>query len=307
MKRRNFMKRSLVGAGGILTGFGAGSAVAQAQGKHDAFATVTLGETGIEVSKVGMGTGVSAIMRESNLTRFGKEHSVGIIRTAFDRGVRFFDAADSYGTHPFVSTALKSIPRKEYALSTKIWWAEGGIPEKERAPADVLVERFMRELNTDYIDLVQLHCLTASNWNTQLSDYMEKLAQLKQKGVIRAHGVSCHSLNALKTAAKEPWVDSVHARINPYAASMDVETPEEVSKVVTVLKEVHDQGKGVVGMKIIGEGRFGTSDEKRNRSIGFALNLGCLDTMVIGFEKESHIDDVASRVEKATVSNNPAA
>ena len=123
---------------------------------------------------------------------------------------------------------------------------------------------------------------------------MDGLAKLKDKGVIRAHGVSCHSLAALETAAAEPWVDSVHARINPYGMSMD----DKPDKVVPVLKKLHAAGKGVVGMKIIGEGRLRNDAEKRDESARFVLGLGCVDVLNIGFEKTEEIDDFAGRVRK---------
>jgi predicted aldo/keto reductase-like oxidoreductase len=123
---------------------------------------------------------------------------------------------------------------------------------------------------------------------------MNSMAKLKEKGVIRGHGVSCHSLEALETAAKEPWVDSVHARINPYGMVMDG-SPE---KVAPVLKKIHDAGKGVVGMKIIGEGRLRDDDEKRHESVRYVLGLGRVDILNVGFEKIEEVDDFASRVRK---------
>ena len=123
---------------------------------------------------------------------------------------------------------------------------------------------------------------------------MDGLAKLKDKGVIRAHGVSCHSVAALEAAAAEPWVDSVHTRINPYGMRMD-DKPE---KVVPVLKKLHAAGKGVVGMKIIGEGQLRNEPEKRDESARFVLGLGCVDILNIGFEKIEEIDDFAGRVSK---------
>jgi aryl-alcohol dehydrogenase-like predicted oxidoreductase len=209
-----------------------------------------------------------------------------------------FDLADLYGTHPYVVSALNKIPRQDFSIVTKIWWRPGGIPEKERPDADIVVERFLKELKTDYIDLVLLHCVEAATWPKDLSKQMEILANLKKKGLIRAHGVSCHSLPALEAVVNEPWVDSVHARINPYGVSMD--GPAE--KVAPVLKRIHETGKGVVGMKIIGEGRFRNDDERRDKSVDFALRLGCVDVLNVGFEKTEEIDDFAKRVQRVSLS-----
>ncbi len=302
IKRREFIAASLAGVGGLLAGPGVGAFVEAAARKYDPFDRIALGKTGIKPSRVVMGTGVSGWMRESNLTRLGKERFEALLRNAYERGVRLFDCADLYGTHPYIIPGLKGIPRENFAIQTKIWFSEGGIPDEERPPADVVVERFLKELNTDYIDIVLMHCVVSPNWPTELSDQMGLLDKLKQKGVIRAHGVSCHTLDALKACVNESWVDSVNARINPYAKVMDVEREEDVPKVVSVLKDIHAAGKGVMGMKLVGEGSFRNDPEKKNRSIEFALKLGCVDTMIVGFEKEQEIDDFASRVRQVPVS-----
>jgi predicted aldo/keto reductase-like oxidoreductase len=158
----------------------------------------------------------------------------------------------------------------------------------------VVVERFLKELDTDHIDLLLLHCVTSATWPEELRKQMDILSKLKDQGKIRALGVSCHSLAALEAAADEPWVESVHTRINPYGMSMD--GPPE--KVVPVLKKIHDAGKGVVGMKIIGEGRLRNDDEKRDASVKFALQLGCVDVLNVGCENIGEVDDLAARVRK---------
>ena len=205
-----------------------------------------------------------------------------------------FDLADLYGTHPYIIPSLQGIPRDRYAICSKIWFRPGGIPEAERPDADVVVQRFLKEIGTDYLDLVLLHCVESGAWPDELRKQMDILAKLKEKGVIRAHGVSCHSIPALEAAANEPWVDSVHTRINPYGMSMD--GPPD--KVVPVLKKLHAAGKGVVGMKIIGEGRLRNDPERRDASARFVLELGCVDVMNVGFEKVEEIDDFAARVRK---------
>lgn len=261
---------------------------------HDPYERVALGNTGLKFSRFCMGTGVRGGNRQSNHTRMGKEKLEALFNGAYDRGVRWFDLADLYGTHPYLIPALRTMPRDQYGVISKIWFRPGGIPEKERPNADVVVERFLKELGTDYIDLVLLHCVTSAKWNEELTQQMELLAKLRQKGLIRAHGVSCHSLEALQTAAREPWVQSVHARINPYGDSMD----GKVEQVVPVLKEIKAAGKGVVAMKIVGEGKYRNDEEKLNHAARFVMELGCVDLLNIGFEKAEEIDDFASRVRK---------
>jgi aryl-alcohol dehydrogenase-like predicted oxidoreductase len=248
----------------------------------------------LKFSRFCLGTGVHGGNRQSNMTRMGEEKSEALIHAAHERGIGLFDLADLYGTHPFLLPALKGLPRDRFGIVSKIWFRPGGIPDKERPNADIVVERFLKEIGTDYLDLVLLHCVESATWPDELRKQMEILAKLKEKGVIRAHGVSCHSIDALEAAANEPWVDSVHTRINPYGMSMD----GPVDKVVPVLKKLHAAGKGVIGMKIIGEGRLRNDEEKRDASARFVLGLGCVDILNIGFEKPEEIDDFAARVRK---------
>lgn len=304
MKRRDFLAKSIAGAGGLLLGAGLAPAMTPKGGVYDPYERVRLGKTKIKVSRVGLGTGMRGGGRQSNHTRMGQEKFNALTRGCHERGIRLFDVADMYGTHPYLAVALKQMPRKDFAISTKIWWRPGGIPEKERDPADVLVERFLKELKTDYVDLVLLHCVVSEKWPSELSDYMNALAKLKKKGLIRAHGLSCHSLPALAASVNEAWVDSVHARINPYAAKMDIKNIEDVPKVEAVLKALRKNGKAVIGMKILGEGTFRDSDEKRDKSIKYALESGCMDAMVIGFEKINEVDDFAARVRKVQLKAN---
>jgi len=294
IQRREFIKQSALGVSGMLTGVQLGQAAESKPACFDPYETLPLGQTKLKVSRFCLGTGMTGGNRQSNQTRLGKAKFEGLIRGAYERGIRVFDLADLYGTHPYLLPALNGIPRDNYQLVSKIWFRPGGIPEKERPDADVVVNRFLKEIGTDYLDLVLMHCVTASNWPEGLRKQMDLLAKLKDKGVIRAHGVSCHSLAALETAATEPWVDSVHARINPYQMTMD-DKPE---KVVPVLQKIHAAGKGVVGMKIIGEGRLRNDPEKRDESARFVLGLGCVHVLNIGFEKLEEIDDFAERVRK---------
>ncbi len=305
MKRREFLARSVAGVGSMLLGARLSAAPQQKVETFDPYELVPLGNTKIKVTRVGLGTGMRGGGRQSNQTRMGKEKFSALAKACYERGIRLFDAADLYGTHPFLADALKKMPRSEYVLVSKIWWRPGGLPEKQRPDADIVVQRFLKEIKTDYIDLILLHCVSSARWPEELSKQMDILAKLKQKGIIRAHGVSCHSLPALQACVNEPWVDSVHARINPYAVKMDVKTVEEVPKVEAVLKSLHKQGKAVVGMKIIGEGQFRDSDEKRDNSIRYVLNLDHVDTMVVGFEKIEEVDDFAARVRKRRINQNP--
>jgi aryl-alcohol dehydrogenase-like predicted oxidoreductase len=292
--RRQFLTRTALGLGSALLAPQLLAATKPAATYFDPYERVALGKTKLNVSRFCLGTGVRGGNRESNHTRMGKQKFEALIRESHDRGVQMFDLADLYGTHPYVIPALQGIERDKFQVVTKIWFRDGGIPEKERPNADVVVERFLRELKTDYIDLVLLHCVVSPKWPEELRQQMDLLAKLKEKGVIRAHGVSCHSLEALAACATEPWVDSVHTRINPYGVKMD----GPADQVVPVLKRIHAAGKGVVGMKIIGEGEFRNSEEKRDASVKFVLGLGCVDVLNVGCENIGEVNDLAARVKR---------
>jgi aryl-alcohol dehydrogenase-like predicted oxidoreductase len=294
IKRREFIKQSAIGAGGILVGARLGAAENADVKYHDPYAVVPLGKTDLKFTRVCMGTGSHGYQRSSNQTRKGAGAFAKLIRDAYDRGIRTFDTADLYGSHQGVAAGLTGLPRDSYSVISKIWWSGGGIPDDDRPDADVVVARFLKELKTDHIDLLLLHCVTDSDWPQQLRRQMDILSKLKSQGKIRALGVSCHSLEALQAAATEPWVESVHARINPYGMSMDGSADE----VVPVLKKLHAAGKGVIGMKIIGEGRLRNDDKRRDESVKFALGLGCVHILNVGFESVTEMDDFAARVRK---------
>src|SRR3954452_20158497 len=180
IQRREFLKRSALGMGGMLAGARLARAAESIPLRFDPFEAVPLGKTSVKMSRVCMGTGMRGGGRQSNQTRAGKEHFEALIKGAFDRGVRVFDLADLYGTHPYLIPALKGIPRSEYQIISKIWWRPGGIPEADRPNADIVVPRFLKELGTDYMDLVLLHCVESPTWPDELQKQMGILASFKQ-------------------------------------------------------------------------------------------------------------------------------
>ncbi len=262
---------------------------------------IKLGKSGIETSLLGIGTGVHAGNRTSFLTKQDKQKSLDLLHHAYDLGIRNFDCADSYGTHGIVAEALAKKDRKEYTLTSKIWVRGGGIPEPERPDANIVVDRFRKELKTDYIDLVQIHCMVDENWTETQKKQMDILENLKAKGIIKAHGVSVHSLDAMKAAVKSPWVDVLHARINPYGMAMDKPDPKEV---VEVIQQLHKAGKGVIGMKLVGDGNLRNDSKKIDDSLRFVLGLGCVDMMIVGFEEKEQIDNYIGRIEKSLAEIN---
>lgn len=296
LDRREFVAGALAGAGLLAAGCLEAQAQPPARPSIDPFQMRKLGKTGIKVSLIGLGTGMSGFNRQSNHTRMGREKFNKLVQHAYERGVRLFDCADIYGTHTYLAEALQGVPRKSYAISTKIWYHQGGIPEPDRPEPRVFVERFLKELKTDTIDLVLLHCMQSGDWQSQMERHMEGLEELKRQKVIRAHGISIHNLDAMRAAVGSKWVDSCHVRINAFGDSMDDRDPE---KVVPVIKDLARAGKGVIGMKLAGEGRYRNAPEKRLASVRYALATGAVDAMVVGCETPDEIDDFAALTHQA--------
>ncbi|MCS6830599.1 MAG: aldo/keto reductase [Armatimonadota bacterium] len=290
MTRREFLGTVLAGAGGMLL-----DTVSNAQQKppvRSPTEQVTLGRTGIKASFIGIGTGMRGWMRQSNHTRMGKEAFVSLVRHAYDSGITLFDTADLYGTHPFLRDALKGIPREKVVIQSKIWFGPMGLPEPV-TDARRALDRFRQELGTDYIDIVLMHCTTSPTWTDDLRPMLDALEEARQKKIIRAHGTSCHSLPALKTSQASPWVQVQLARINHRGTAMDGR-PEEIAEL---LRQMRTAGKGVIGMKIFGEGRFLTPQE-REQSLRFVVSQRCIDTFIIGFEKREQIDETLDMLKR---------
>jgi 1-deoxyxylulose-5-phosphate synthase len=282
MRRREFITRSAGGLGAAWLASKSWAGAVPLSGTYSATDTVVLGQTGIRTSRLAMGTGTVGSGHHSHQTALGIQGLADLLLQGYNEGLRFFDSADSYGSHPHVAQALKSVPRDKITLLTKSWARQ---PDAMRAD----LERFRKELNTDYIDIVLMHCLEEADWTTKYRGVMDELSEARERGIIRAHGCSCHTLEALHAAAKSPWVEVDFARINPIGSHMDGD-PEAV---VSVLREMKAAGKAVVGMKILGQGDMrGRVDE----ALKYALGLGVLDAFTIGAESRSEQLDLIRRI-----------
>jgi 1-deoxyxylulose-5-phosphate synthase len=254
------------------------------------FATdrIKLGPMNVEVSRLAMGTGTNGMGGSSNQTRkLGLKGLAELLRAGYDNGVTFFDTADQYGTHPHAKEALKGIPREKVTLLTK---THASTAKEMRDDLD----RFRKELGTDYLDIVLLHCMMDGAWNQKKRGAMDVLAEAREKKIVRTHGVSCHTLEALKTAAAEPWVQVDLARFNPAKIAMD----SDPQTVASVLKDMKAKGKGVIGMKILGAGRL---RNKADESLQYALASGFLDCFTIGSENRAELEDLTRKIPAASV------
>lgn len=289
MRRREFIRHTATGMGAAW--IGSKTLLARMPGlpklsrKFSAADTVTLGKTGIQTSRLAMGTGTIGSGHHSHQTDLGVRALSELLLNGYDQGLRFFDAADAYGSHPHVAEALRHVPRDKVTVLTKTW-------ARDAATARADLDRFRRELSTEHIDICLMHCLTEGDWTERYRGVMDVFSEAKEKGIIRAHGCSCHSIEALRAAARSPWVDVDLVRINPIGSHMDAD-PETV---VSVLREMRAAGKGIVGMKILGQG------DLRNRqddALKYALGLGLLDAFTVGAESKAEQEDVVRRIAAA--------
>ena len=285
MKRRTFIRNTLAGSA-LLSAFPYEAfALEQRLYAHD---RVKLGNTGIEMSRMAMGTGTHGFGGASNQTRqMGIKGVADMLHAAFDDGINFWETADQYGSHPHVGEALKKVRREEVVILTKT-----NSNSYESIKKDL--ERFRKELGTDYMDIILLHAVTDPQWNHNMKGAMEALAEAKEEGIIRAHGVSCHSIGALEAAADEPWVDVDLARFNPGGARMDADVPT-VTKVLTRMKE---NGKAIIGMKVYGCGQL---LDKKDECLQFQTGTGLTDAFTMGLESIEQLKDIQKRLPEASV------
>jgi hypothetical protein len=291
LSRRQFLEKSLALGGAVL--FAPAAVAAESAGKRTAVDQVTLGKTGLKLSRLGFGTGTNS----GNVQRsLGQEGFNRLLRYAYDRGITYIDTAQGYQTHEWVRDAIKGLPREKLFIQTKM----PGLPEK---PLEVL-DRYRKELDTDYLDVLLMHCMIKGSWPEDQKRLMDVLEEAKAKKIIRAKGVSCHSLPALARSTQEPWVEVHLVRLNPQAKGLD--GPEEtwnkpgndLAPVLKEVKEMRAKGRGVLGMKIIGEGAF-TDPADREKSLRYAMQSGLMDAAVIGFKSTAEVDEALERANRA--------
>jgi predicted aldo/keto reductase-like oxidoreductase len=292
--RRQFIKSTAALAGAIILPCQAQPA-SEIKLKRTAVDQVKLGKTGLKLSRLGLGTGSigGSIQRA-----LGQEKFNSLIRYAYDQGITYIDTSQSYRTHEMIREAIKGLPREKLFIQSKM----PGIPEK---PLEV-IDRYRRELNVDYIDSLLLHCGARKTWAEERKRLLDAFEEAKQKKIIRAHGISCHSIPASALAAQLDWVDVNLVRINPQGSNID--TPAErwdaksnVSHVPAVMEQIKIMRKnrhGIIGMKLIGNGDF-KKPEDREKSIRFAMKCGLLDAVVIGFKSPEEIDEAIKRMNSA--------
>ncbi len=291
MRRRDFIQYSLLGGASLAAVqrslFGTTAGYADNPAQRFAYDPVELGRDGLRPSRLAMGTGTSGFRGASNQTRkLGVQGLTDLYRYGFDNGLTFWDTADGYGSHPHLRNALQHIPREKVVIMTK---SQSKTAKAMREDID----RFRRELGTDYIDLLLLHAVREEDWPVQRQGAMDVINEYKDKGIVKSRGISCHSLPALRQVHEQEFIDVDLARINPIGARMDADP----TTVIEELCKIKAAGKGVIGMKILGEG------EMRNRvgeALQHALALDCIDCFTIGAENRTELADLIRRIPEAS-------
>jgi 1-deoxyxylulose-5-phosphate synthase len=288
LNRRQFLERSAAAAGALLLGASSWAAT-----KRTAVDQVALGKTGLKLSRLGFGTGSNSGNVQYAL---GQEQFTTLIRYAYDQGITYFDCAQTYRTFDWIKGAIKGLPREKLFLQSKI-------PDK---PEDVLatIDKHRKAFDTDYVDSMLIHCMVKGDWTDEWKRIRDAFDEAKEKKWIRAKGVSCHSLPALRAATTSTWTDVHLVRVNPQGRHTDAEdaswnqSKRDVAPVLAELKSMRSKGRGVIGMKILGNGDF-TQPEDREKSIRYAMSRPELDAIVIGFKSTTEIDEAIRRVNQA--------
>ena len=259
---------------------------------------VMLGNTGLKVSLVGLGTGSIGSGGGSNQTRLGIEGFNRLMRHGFDNGITLFDMADSYGSNAFFARAMRGVPRDQYVIQTK---TDNRDPNGARADID----RFLRELETDHIDSVLVHCVTEADWTTRYEGVLQVLEDAKKAGKIRAHGVSCHSFQALQAALQSDWVETHLVRWNARRSHMDAAVPDARA----IFLSMRAKGQGLIGMKVMGEGSLlrGKTPMTPEECVRFQIESGVTHAFVVGAEKTEHIDQMLKGAQTALDEFRPQA
>lgn len=294
LTRREFLGRSALLAGTTLLAPPVLRA-ATAPGRRTHADQVALGKTGLRCSRLGLGTG----SHSGNVQKaLGKDAFTRLVHYAYDQGITYIDCAQSYATFEWIGDAIKGLPREKLFVQSKI----GGQPEKILETID----RHRKVFNTDYVDSLLVHCMVKTGWTGEWKRIFDAFDEAQQKQWIRVKGVSCHSLPALTDAVSADWVQVHLVRLNAQGAHMDTpaETwnaksdPSHIPPVVEQVKAARAKGRGILGMKLVGDGDF-TKAEDREKAMQYVMKSGLADAVVIGFKSTAEIDESIERMNRA--------
>ena len=287
--RRHFLKTGFATGALVSTG---GLPLLAAPGKATDW--VTLGKSDIKVTRLAFGTGSFSgrVQRE-----LGQDEFTRLVRYAYDRGIRFFETAESYGEmHQMLGVALKGIPRDSYRLMSKVTTREGVDPQQK-------FDELRKLANTDYFDIMLLHWQHKASWPSDSARWQDAILEAQSKKIIAAHGASVHGLPALRQVPENKWLEVAMIRMNHKGTAMDAEDyntsgPGNVDEVVTHVKQARGDGMGVISMKLVGEGRF-TNRDDRKAAMRFAFRNAGVDCVTVGYKNTAEVDEAIENLNLA--------
>jgi 1-deoxyxylulose-5-phosphate synthase len=287
--RRAFIKTGL--AAGAFAGAGSLSLQAERQTATD---WVTLGKSGVKVTRLAFGTGSFSGQVQRDL---GQEQFTRLVRHAHERGVRFFETAETYtGMHEMLGVALQGVPRDSYRLMTKVTTHDGVDPQEK-------IDQLRKLARTDYFDIVLLHWQHTTTWPTDSLRWQDGISEAQSMQAVLSHGASVHGLPALRRMPENKWLEVAMIRMNHKGVRMDAEDYNtsglgNVSEVVTHVRQVRKDGMGVISMKLVGEGTF-TQREDRQAAMKFAFRNAGVDCVTVGYKNTAEIDEAIENLNLA--------
>jgi aryl-alcohol dehydrogenase-like predicted oxidoreductase len=287
--RRDFLKTGL--AAGVLARVGSVPLNAAPATATD---WVTLGRSGVKVTRLAFGTGSISGQVQRGL---GQDQFTRLVRYAYDRGIRFFETAESYGDmHRMLGIALNGIPRDSYRLLSKVTTREGVNPQDK-------IDELRKLANTEYFDVMLLHWQHTATWPTDTVRWQDGILEAEAKHAVVAHGASVHGLPALRRVPGNKWLGVAMIRMNHTGKAMDAENFAtsglgDVSEVVAHVKQVRSEGMGVLSMKLVGEGAF-TRREDRQAAMSYAFRNAGVDCVTVGYKNTAEIDEAIENVNLA--------
>jgi aryl-alcohol dehydrogenase-like predicted oxidoreductase len=287
--RRGFLKAGIAAAGLSAT-----QTLPVRAARGTATDWVTLGKSGVKVTRLAFGTGTYSgkVQRDLGQDEFNK-----LVRHAYDKGIRFFETSETYGDmHRMLGIALKGIPRDSYRLMSKVTTREGVDPQAK-------IDELRKAANTDYFDVMLMHYQHIGSWPEDTRRWQDGILEAQNKKAVAGHGASVHGLPALRRFPGNQWLDIAMIRMNHKGSHMDAEDyntqgPGDVDEVVRHMKQVRAQGMGVISMKLVGEGSF-TTREDRKKAMAFAFNTAGVDSVTVGYKSTAEIDEAIENLNLA--------
>jgi len=286
--RREFLKTGLAAGGLAVTG-----SIALSATRQTATDWVTLGKSGVKVTRLAMGTGSFSGQVQRDL---GQDGFTRLVRHAYDNGIRFFETAESYsGMHQMLGVALQGIPRDSYRIMSKVTTRQGVDPQKK-------FDELRRLANIEYFDIMLLHWQHTATWPADTSRWQDGILEAQERKAIVSHGASVHGLPALRQVPGNKWLDVAMIRMNHKGTRMDAEDYDtdglgNVPEVVNHVKGARKAGMGVISMKLVGEGTFNRED--RQAAMRFAFRNAGVDSVTVGYKNTAEIDEAIENLNLA--------